>query len=1562
DRRSSATSRVYLFVSNSYAFIISAGATRDRVQLISIDRHSGALVHRGEPGVDLFVDVDECFLYLVDRHPQIQSKGYWEGVCLAGYIPFASKAVLLLVKGAHVVGVLGGQHEVMQCEHIDTVVIPLLTPFHTLAAPGPVHEVEQSSEKEREREVFNEESQFGAQPRQTERERDRADTARDRVPSEREHHTTGDEQREREKEREAQDQYLCHLKIFLESYAHSLYFCETLDLTRQFPSMSAVDNPAAAFCWNHSLTVALRRCGLPHLAPPLLLGSVSVSVAQCPGSERDRERERLEVEGGNDSAPSVVWMFSRLAVTHPYLSDREGIDPVSGGCTMETEIEVVMEQRLSVPLTPPSVESERETCPEDEIETRGDGDGPLECSNLREVDEACTPSRPTVSTPRGDRDSGEGADIDAAFSSPSPCSESDRDTVVATPIAPLSQKAREERDKQRERERDGDYRFGRNPPTEDTSMDQYWFASHIVRTGGNPVVHSSPSQTEADDALYRYWSSYSDRYTKGVYTPRPGTSPLSPCVCAPSVHCINLLSHRGTSVHCQSNTQVLETIGRGLLDMSVRLGLPVSVSDASIDTPDVEDHLSEAIQRLWTCLQGVVQSTPDLSVPIPCSEPSNSRGGNVDSGVYTCGVMTISRRHSPLPEGERERDFDAYEDSMGGSVSLSVSGEGERETIVTKVQLSKRQTKVIRFLADDSGHLDVSLFLLGTQVLSDMHDCLSRHVRGGTQGERGREGEGVANTPWRLLPKVAKLSASHGNDAGNQSGVSILDGQQEVYTVCGQDGTPTCLSDYDDVLKQVRYSMPCPLVHALASAYQQHMDACSVFRGDPDPWCNRVIEGYTPSEKLPPTRHRQRHRRMVASFHHSLNEDVFGAMSGRHLIANPYLSTLFSGPSERGRVGRVRGADKKRERKASSVSAIQPRGHSAPSESLVQLCTCSQTVSLTQSEMDRESPAERQRREEREVEREREKRQQRNNTVELAASRRPVPLPSVQLSCHVRGSASETCATDVPTVRGRTDIPGSTDALDSIDSIHVRATRNGTEEEQSASEGEGEGEGVESRPPVCEGDSDTYMEETVLALPSPSSLAYLSLSLPVCPSLSGSLPVPLPLSVAVETGPSLESLSSVLLATPLPALAPGDAPLVSDAEMERERLRVERRERDNLQRGGVSGFVLNESLTDMSSLLPVGRERERERDIVMPVNALGAGHSVRQEREDRGEYGLSRPSMPMSAQNSPGVSFRQPMSLGDSMLDEGRDRERDTTSFYGSRERERERDRQSTDSMRVSVCIPLSASYDRSVTFRGTRTVPEEVVSVRGAVSGTSSLGRHRHSIEGSADIEKVQRLESEVEALCAFTTEQVQRQRQSPRERQEEDTRGSVVYLQEDPLVSVVKVTIKYQASACPEAHPGTDHHPGLKATLYGYPLSHMHIVTASDVLATEGTKHGLYLPARVSVGTGSYADGGIDRDADMTSLYLSAILSRQRKQREREAEGEATDRDLHSTRLSGRGGRAKYPSTPGGESGVSTLPPRSSRHKAQPHTHTPHTHTPHTNRRGMPVSLPVSSPSPAQ
>jgi len=60
--------------------------------------------------------------------------------------------------------------------------------------------------------------------------------------------------------------------------SHSFYYCESLDLTRPFPSVAAVHEPAPEFVANRFLRSTIDECGLGQFCPMLLSGVAQESI------------------------------------------------------------------------------------------------------------------------------------------------------------------------------------------------------------------------------------------------------------------------------------------------------------------------------------------------------------------------------------------------------------------------------------------------------------------------------------------------------------------------------------------------------------------------------------------------------------------------------------------------------------------------------------------------------------------------------------------------------------------------------------------------------------------------------------------------------------------------------------------------------------------------------------------------------------------------------------------------------------------------------------------------------------------------------------------------------------------------------------------------------------------------------------------------------------------------------------------------------------------------------------------------------------------------------------
>ncbi len=83
---------------------------------------------------------------------------------------------------------------------------------------------------------------------------------------------------------EEEPEFFRTLKQFNVGGTH--YYCETVDLTRPFPSALPVENADLEFVWNHFLTKPFRKLGLGECCPRLLQGAVECSEHIDAGGER----------------------------------------------------------------------------------------------------------------------------------------------------------------------------------------------------------------------------------------------------------------------------------------------------------------------------------------------------------------------------------------------------------------------------------------------------------------------------------------------------------------------------------------------------------------------------------------------------------------------------------------------------------------------------------------------------------------------------------------------------------------------------------------------------------------------------------------------------------------------------------------------------------------------------------------------------------------------------------------------------------------------------------------------------------------------------------------------------------------------------------------------------------------------------------------------------------------------------------------------------------------------------------------------------------------------------
>jgi len=72
----------------------------------------------------------------------------------------------------------------------------------------------------------------------------------------------------------------CTHPIFL-SITGAHYFCETLDMSRPFPSERPPTQPSWEFVWNHWLTASFRSVGLGYACPALLQVLLECRYIMC---------------------------------------------------------------------------------------------------------------------------------------------------------------------------------------------------------------------------------------------------------------------------------------------------------------------------------------------------------------------------------------------------------------------------------------------------------------------------------------------------------------------------------------------------------------------------------------------------------------------------------------------------------------------------------------------------------------------------------------------------------------------------------------------------------------------------------------------------------------------------------------------------------------------------------------------------------------------------------------------------------------------------------------------------------------------------------------------------------------------------------------------------------------------------------------------------------------------------------------------------------------------------------------------------------------------------------
>jgi len=200
---SSSVSLVQAVGTNKFYIIIKSSLRRN-VEVVRIDRFSGALKFSFTVGRDIF-PTEAAALDNLKREGNVEVVG--TGKHILGYIVIGSTGLLLLAEKVRVSATLPGHHEVKTVAASKWHRIPLQQP-----------ETEPPS-----------------------------NMARDE-----------------------QAKGIDKITTFPIDGAH--YFCETLDITRPFPSDRPVNQPSWEFVWNRWLSTSWRSIGLDFVCPPLLQG------------------------------------------------------------------------------------------------------------------------------------------------------------------------------------------------------------------------------------------------------------------------------------------------------------------------------------------------------------------------------------------------------------------------------------------------------------------------------------------------------------------------------------------------------------------------------------------------------------------------------------------------------------------------------------------------------------------------------------------------------------------------------------------------------------------------------------------------------------------------------------------------------------------------------------------------------------------------------------------------------------------------------------------------------------------------------------------------------------------------------------------------------------------------------------------------------------------------------------------------------------------------------------------------------------------------------------------
>ncbi|KXZ46422.1 hypothetical protein GPECTOR_43g858 [Gonium pectorale] len=196
-------------------YIVARGSGRCQTQVLRIDQHSGKLQFTKTKGQDIFDSENAALEHIqaVDGPIQVLATAPY----ILGYVVVGPWGLLLVAEKFRVSATLPGNHEVKTVTKTQWHKIPLLINLSMQSVQTP--EAGLKDEKAMKDEI---------------------------------------------------DKGIERLLAFPIDGAH--FLCDTLDITRPFPSYRAVKEPSWDFVWNRWMSAAFRNLGLDHLCPPLLQG------------------------------------------------------------------------------------------------------------------------------------------------------------------------------------------------------------------------------------------------------------------------------------------------------------------------------------------------------------------------------------------------------------------------------------------------------------------------------------------------------------------------------------------------------------------------------------------------------------------------------------------------------------------------------------------------------------------------------------------------------------------------------------------------------------------------------------------------------------------------------------------------------------------------------------------------------------------------------------------------------------------------------------------------------------------------------------------------------------------------------------------------------------------------------------------------------------------------------------------------------------------------------------------------------------------------------------------